>query len=710
MAQGATQKCRLFIEGREVPFVAATLVCNVGEPITAMIDLVPAEPIRFVRPKTQVHIFVQDRLNFGDNNFYLAFEGEIVAKQMGKSQNARYFRVTAVDYTGYWDEAKTFFYNHNFIVGHIGEVTRGSPSVAFVSRAGGMDQMKGAATLTSEMIRQILADGKSDLVQGVASVFKNLKKINLFYKAAWDRLRISDRVRVFTSGRITEFLKDINKEVFLDAFMGQQGGMSSLREALLNVMGLVFHDFVSVPFPSFVSYSKGSAAKTIGNFLFVPDGYSLPPPKCNVIFPNQLSSMEFSEDFMAAPTRFVFRASLPEFVQEKVSLSTFPAQVYPTSFSDYMFRTKNQTQTEKESLLGTSKLLLDPVTGNSYAGVNYGDKKNKAVSTSIAPVLREADFLTNEESIRGISLSLETLVPGMSALATHASPAKRMAFTQEIGKYLFFKKRFAPRSASAQLMFHPFLVPGFNCIVVDDSDANQTVVAKLQSVVHNLSNQGCSTSITLGYARTFDEVDALTGGVGDPPTPRWFDTSIFGKVDESAFKNETIYLKDVGVITAQEQAARSKISGATTFTRLSTFYQELLGCDAVTDIDSVSQEGQNTSKLCTSRGAAFYLRQDYRNIATNDVLRDTKVMKYIRRPVPTLSEAFSFLGAVPQSKNDKESPRIPAEFAQFVATTEGNSKGLFDGKGYPDETILKIRREVIDEYFALLRTKRGFRG
>jgi len=43
MAKGITQKCRLLLEGREVPFVAATLVCNIGEPMTAVIELVPLQ-------------------------------------------------------------------------------------------------------------------------------------------------------------------------------------------------------------------------------------------------------------------------------------------------------------------------------------------------------------------------------------------------------------------------------------------------------------------------------------------------------------------------------------------------------------------------------------------------------------------------------------------------------------------------------------------
>lgn len=698
-----TQRCRLFLEGREVPFAGASISSAVGQPTVASIDLIPVDPIKHIHPKTQVHIFVQDTYNFPDDQFYLAFEGEVTGRSLGKAQDSRYFRITATDYTTYWDEAKTFYYNHNFLLGDSVNVLSGGSSANSIAKQNAAKVTQGSATLESEMIRIITAKSNRDIIDGVAAVIKRLKNVNLFFKTAWERLRIEERLRIFSSSRITEFLKEVQIEEYLKSYLGSHGGMASLRTTLNSIMGLIFHDFVSMPFPAIVRDSK--KGNTITNYLFLPDGYSLPAPKCNVIFPDRLQSMDLYEDFRAAPTRFTFKASFPEYISGEIKMSVYPAQHYPTSFGDFMAQTLNtnrrkHTDEERDSLLGPATILRDPATGKDYSTVNYGKKSDAAPGkVSVSPTLREVDFLTNEEAIRGINLASETLIPSMIALMKDVGRPAREAFTFEIGKYLFFKKRFGTRNLSARLLFHPFLLPGFNCLIVDDSDAKQTMYAKVQSVNHTLTSQGCGTTVELGYGRTFDEIDALTGGAGDPPLPAWFDPDLFGRPDAKAFQEETTYLKETAkVLSAGEATARAKIKSPTAFKKLSAFYQRLIGCDSVTDIDSTRE----ASKICTSRGAAYYLTERFKNVSSSHSALEF-VRNYVRRPIPTLKEAFLFLGATAGNT-------IPDEFAVFKSVSSKERPGYYDGKGRSDEAVLKIRRDVIDRYVEVLKVKRGFRG
>lgn len=719
MPQGIRQKCRLLLEGREVPFVSATLICNVGEPITAIIELVPLQVIKFIKPKTQIQIFVQDTFNFGDDDFYIAFEGEATGRAMRKTDGSRAFQITAVDYSGYWDEAKGYYYNHNFVAGKLDEIAEGGQSPEAETKEAGATRLTTASTINSIMISIItkaMKGSKTDIIDGIVDVVSALKNINLFYSAAFNRLRITDRVQVFSSGRIKTFLQDLNMDEFLLGFTGRQGGLVSLREMLLNVMALIFHDFVSVPFPSLVA---GKAGQTISNFLFIPDGYALPPPACNVIFPNYVQSFEFRDDFRSMLTRFAFRPSFPQYASDAVKV--YPMQYYPDSFKDFMYGTATETNAEYYGLLGTSTILKDPKTGRSYGGLSeegfkYGSSAKGAVgAVSASPVLREADFLTNEESIKGIILDTETFMPGMTTLTSHNSAGTMRGFTQAIGTYLFYKKRFSSRNATAQLMFHPFLVPGFSCLVVDDSDAGQSFVAKLQSVTHNLSQNGCSTTAQMGYARDFDEIDSLTGGSAEPPLPPWFDPKKFGSVDENGalFKQETQYLLDQGFLGQQaadpstgipELAARKKIATqpVTIFNFLSSFYQQLVGTDSVTTIDSKTDK----SSLVTLRGAAYWLTETYKQFRNDPEARDSFVVNYIQRPVPNMFTTMFFLGAVPLG----DSGLIPEEFAEFVSVKTGSFANRFDGKGFADEKILQIRREVINAYVELLKTQRGFNG
>jgi hypothetical protein len=306
----------------------------------------------------------------------------------------------------------------------------------------------------------------------------------------------------------------------------------------------------------------------------------------------------------------------------------------------------------------------------------------------------------------------------MTTLASHNAAGDVRGFTQAIGAYLFYKKRFAARNCSADLMFHPFLVPGFNSIIVDDSDAGQSVIGKLQEVVHSLNNNGCFTTATLGYARDFDEVDALTAGSSEPPLPPWFDPDKFGALDQNAelFNAETAYLKQIGLMSQngfdpttglQELSFRQKISAQpiTVFNHMSGFYQSILNCDAVTDVDGQDIASAN-SKFVTMRGAAFFLTQKFKQLSSHPQAKDNFVTSYINREIPNMASTMFFLGAVPAGTSSV----IPDQFAKFVAIGTGSFAGRFDGTGFPDEQQLVIRREVIDAYIQLLISQRGFNG
>lgn len=703
MSTGVRQKCRLLLEGREVPFRSATLMCKPNVPIIASIDVVPLQVLKFIRPRTQVHLLVSDTDAFGDAIPRLAFEGEVMGRGYGKSQDNRRFNLTAVDYSSYWDEAKAYYFNPNFLVGEVEETITNGPSPSDKAKAEGATSQATDATVGTLMVDLLLApENGGDLVKGVVSVIKKLSDTNIFYRTAYDRLRIADRIRIFTSSNLAEFLKDIKLEEFLKGFSGKQGGLISLREMLLSIMQLVFHEFISVPFPSLLSNGTG-AGSSIANFIFIPDSYALPPPKCNVIFPNQINNFEFTDDFRAAPTRYGYRHSLPEFISGASSVQTYKMQYYPDSMNDYMLSTKRvPSASEAASLLGASNIFN--LGGSTFANAKRGAKKENAIGgVSLFPTLRHADFLTNDESLRGIFYETDTFAPMVTALAAHTDEVARIAFFKAIGGYMFFKKRFGAREVPpATLKFSPFLVPGFNCVLLDDSDAQQSVIAKLQSITHQFTHEGASTSVQLGYARDFEEVDALTGNSGEPPLPPWFDSTKFGQTDSGGaiFSKETAYLKNLKYISTDEEKTRAKITNATVFNQFGSFYQDLIGCDAITD----ANVPKNKSALVSMRGAVTYLTQRYRSVSSQPNARDAFVRSYTSRPIPKFSEAMAFLGASAQGG------KIPEEFATFISTPGGVRKGRFDGKGFPDETLLKLRREIIDKYVLLLRTRRGFNG
>lgn len=725
---GSRQKGRLFIEGREVPFQQAVISSKVGQPTSATISLVPLSGIKKVKPRTQVHIFLRDTKNFPDSNYYLVFEGEVLGRGYGKRQDARTMNFVAIDYSSYWDEAKAYIMNPNFVLGKVADVigAQDAPLNQTIKALGGT-AFQTSATSNTRMIEIILSTaddkpGNQDLALGVVNVIKKLAGANQFFAAAFERLRINDRINLYSSGNLQAFLNDLKIDEFLKDYSGKFGGISDLRTMLYSVMALVFHDFVSVPFPAKIPLKSDKTQNAISQFFFIPDCYSLPAPLCNVVFPNQQIGYDFQDDFRAQPTRYSFRASMPLMTDQGITYPQYPTQFFPTSFSDYMFGGKPKaTAEEKAGSLGPSTLLTDPVTKKTYADIFYGqDSKNK-VGTAFSNILREADYMSNEESLKGIYLDMDTFIPSYTALVKNATTEARTKFIQGIGSYLFFKKRFSSRAVSAQILFHPFIVPGFNAIFLDESTAGQSFVAKVQGVTQVISNDGCATQVELAYGRDFDEIDDLTGAIGEPPTPPWFDSKVFGETDTGGlFKQETDYLVKIGAIDEAEKTIRNKVKNATVFPNLNKFFQALLGVNAITNYSAQAGVGAKDTpplpKLVSVRGAVSWLLFQYKSVMQDPDARDAKVQGLISRPLVSITDAFKFIRAQPVGYNTSGKFQLPEEFAQFEAIKTGTLAGRFDGinsstgTAYADKNAIAARRAIIDPYVQQLKTQRGFRG
>jgi hypothetical protein len=728
---GSRQHARLFLEGREVPFVSASIVAQTGQPCTAYIDLVPLQKIKFIRPKTQVHIFVRDDNTFGNADYYLAFEGEVVGRGYSKRVDRRSVQISAMDYSSYFEDAKAYFMNAKFAASRpAATVSNGEPNPYTVGKAAGIKVVPTDTTSGSYFIQVLTSkkdkNGRTDLIAGVIEVLKRLATVNEFYKAAYERLRITDRLRGYNFSKLSSVLFGIRTDIFFESLEGANGGIESIYSLLTQILGMVFHEFNSIPFPGKGLNESGPAS--LSQFQIIPDSYTVAPPKCNVLFPSQIIGFSFNDDFKAQPTRYTFRPSYVLPAKEGARTMSYATYAYPASFSDYMFGQKTVDTTEGQSLLGPSAIIKS-ADGKSYANIFYGNKKDKAVGTAAHPVLRDADFLTNEESIRGIVWNMDTYAPNVTALKRAATGAVRGDFFKAVGAYMFFKKRFGSRQCSADILFNPNIALGYNALFLDDSDAGQSFIAKVQSITHIITNNGFSTQLGIAYGRDFDEVDALTGKMGDPPTPPWLDPAVFGTESPDDFKEETAFLKSRGLLNPEELSFRERLLKSepakngkpargpqkpVSYKNTSKYYKHMLGCEAVTGFtESQGDDGKKIKiALATVRGAVTYLVDQFNKSSQRPGGREEFVRNYTKRMFVTMQEAFGYLGASTNSYGDKGALVVPPEFAFFSADSsiEGALKGRFDGKGFSDENILLVRREIIDAYVKLLKERRNFRG
>jgi len=114
MATGRPLRAKLLLEGIEVPFIGATITHTVNQAAIAYVDLVPHKIINNIKPRTLVQLYVrdyQDTVTGGGFPYVTAFEGEVFGYSFAKTPSSRTFSISCIDFTSYWDNVLTYFFN-----------------------------------------------------------------------------------------------------------------------------------------------------------------------------------------------------------------------------------------------------------------------------------------------------------------------------------------------------------------------------------------------------------------------------------------------------------------------------------------------------------------------------------------------------------------------------------------------------------------------
>lgn len=121
MAVGKPLHLRLFLEGEEVPVIAAQISINLNSPAAAAIQVIPLDEVMDLQPRTMVHLFFLD--NRADDpesqvrgattgstvdvrgQYRLLYSGEVVAFSFVQTPQSRGTVLQCLDFSSYWDSA-----------------------------------------------------------------------------------------------------------------------------------------------------------------------------------------------------------------------------------------------------------------------------------------------------------------------------------------------------------------------------------------------------------------------------------------------------------------------------------------------------------------------------------------------------------------------------------------------------------------------------
>jgi hypothetical protein len=697
MASGRPLGAKLFLEGKEVPLIGATITSAVGQASVAYVDLVPHKSIMNIKPRTRVEIFVRNYLDTeGENKanpfpYIIAWKGDVFGYNFGKTPTSRTFSLSCIDHSSYWDSCLAYFFNA-LQTGSGGADKASAFLEVWDVKLGGEKIIPAYLTQSSyykTKIQAVLKDKSKDFLDGVIAIYKDIGNVNEFFRLAEEKHRISDQIVMKSSGKLNKLLAQNEGLAWFAGLPDKANGYTTLRMVIQDMMGVLFHDFVSVLFPAAVEHPDlagvtlkigNNVKKTIGNFIFKPNLYMMPPPACNIFFPDEYSSFQFHRNFFKEPTRLIYMPELPARGGNGSKDVYLPHVYMPDSFSAFMKGIVGTTVSSQHQGTGSfdipksvdlKKLGVEgsPSLDAKFAEVNYKRKT-------------DYNFLTNEEYMKGIWLYRESMMPATSQMrqALDEYGSTKVNFTTGVARYLFYKRRFQDRSLQITSHLKMSVVPGFSVLILDDSDSDQNVIAYCTSVTHRIyATEGGYTNVQLSYARYTSEQDVASQGGTQFLTPPWFDELIFGPAPKA---DTTIAGKEVKALNPQGYPAQ-----------LSDFYATLLGNRGSSAITSLYAK-ENTIVGATRQLIASYREQKKKGSSNvMDYIAKTTAREYIK-----MIDYYKFFGAKTLSKN--------VELDKWITF----SGVTFSRAGKTDQTAASIKTSVIQDYINNLKTQRGFRG
>lgn len=247
-----------------------------------------------------------------------------------------------------------------------------------------------------------------------------------------------------------------------------------------------------------VSGSNGAIPAQLKQQILRPDVWFSAPPRCNVIFPDQYSTLSYSRQFMQEPTRLMLKTN-DEFFGEDML------------FDHFYFAPKAITlKSEKNTLQAVLK----------------GDLMDHELFTGILPVFEKMGEFA--------------IFAARSGMVNGKTP--KIGLAQRSTNFLYFKYRFAARQLQVTGKFNPYLAVGFPGLVVDKyvdlatlklhtdllkSQPNPSgmpspaaldlmgthFLANFTELTHQIDQSQGTTAINCSYARQVEEKSEFLGSV-----------------------------------------------------------------------------------------------------------------------------------------------------------------------------------------------------
>ena len=311
-AVGQRLRLRLFLEGVEVPVIAAEVQAMPNSPAQCSIQIPPMPDGMEIMPRTLVHLFffdfyeaaspfpspqgamsadtnqsptqyesmqdvdgpegetltqvnstVGDDPDIRNSKYKLLFGGEVVGFQWTKNQANRSLVLQCLDWSNYWDYA--YQWNNTDLFG---------PGVKALFSGGSTNlftdflEDEGSAILRILQTPSVqypklkgLLGGIVHLLEAIGGSYyygKHFAGQNIFFSIAELKLHITQMITAYEADPTASRLLNAGFDSLLGRTLGGLGQQVSIRQAINALMGVIFHETYAQPCPSFTPGSGNS--------------------------------------------------------------------------------------------------------------------------------------------------------------------------------------------------------------------------------------------------------------------------------------------------------------------------------------------------------------------------------------------------------------------------------------------------------------------
>lgn len=284
---GRPLKLRLFLEGQEVPVIAANVSIGVNQPAAASIQIVPLDSGMEFKPRTMVHLFYLDSVSLLEKEiqsarevgidpnetnlrYKLLFAGEIIGFAFAQTPISRSLVLQCLDFSSYWDSchATAIEYGpggnafHNLSSVYASNASLFDDIVNFqserlVSWLRTKPKTPGLQTVSG------LAGGIISILEAMGGVPNHFKGVNDFFTFAELRCRLLAQITAEENDSTASNL--ISVKVFdewLRNGLQNIGQQVTFRDMINLLCRYIYYDFVPNPAAKYDRSIDGTTEKT----------------------------------------------------------------------------------------------------------------------------------------------------------------------------------------------------------------------------------------------------------------------------------------------------------------------------------------------------------------------------------------------------------------------------------------------------------------